>query len=43
MLNLDIISTYDFIVMGEVIEHAENSVSLLVKISILLSNNGKAF
>ena len=43
MLDLDVNEKYDFIVMGEVIEHVENPVSLLVKISKLLSNNGKAF
>ena len=43
MLNLDINTTYDFIVMGEVIEHVEDPVSLLVKISKLLNKNGKAF
>ncbi len=43
MLDLDINSTYDFIVMGEVIEHVENPESLLIKISKLLDKNGKAF
>ena len=43
MLNLDINLKYDFIVMGEVIEHVENPQTLLVKISKLLNKNGKAF
>ena len=43
MLNLDINLKYDFVVMGEVIEHVEDPKNLLVKISKLLNKNGKAF
>ena len=43
MLDLHIDSKYDFIVMGEVLEHVENPDLLLIKISQLLSENGKAF
>ncbi len=43
MLNLDLDSNCDFIVMGEVIEHVETPELLLKKISKLLSQNGKAF
>ena len=43
MLNLDINSKYDFIVMGEVLEHVEDPKSLLIKISKLLNKNGRAF
>ena len=34
---------YDFIVMGEVLEHVEDPVALLKKLNSLLNNNGKAF
>jgi len=43
MLDLNMDSEFDFIVMGEVIEHVEDPESLLVKISKLLSKNGRAF
>ena len=43
MLDLNMNSEFDFIVMGEVIEHVENPKSLLIKISKLLSKNGRAF
>jgi len=43
MLNLSMDFNFDFIVMGEVIEHVEDPKLLLVKISKLLSKNGKAF
>jgi len=43
MLNLDLDSAYDFIVMGEVIEHVEKPDLLLKKIAKLLANKGKAF
>ena len=43
MLNLDINLKYDFIVMGEVIEHVEDPKNLLVKISKLLNKNYKSF
>jgi len=43
MLDLNIDSKFNFIVMGEVIEHVEDPQSLLVKISKLLSKNGRAF
>ncbi len=43
ILNLDLNSECDFIVMGEVIEHVENPKLLLNKIANLLSSNGKAF
>lgn len=43
MLKLDLDSSCDFIVMGEVIEHVETPELLLKKISSLLSQNGKAF
>ena len=43
MLDLNMNSEFDFIVMGEVIEHVEDPKSLLVKISKLLSKNGRAF
>jgi len=35
--------TYDFITMGEVLEHVEDPKSLLSKLESLLSTNGKAF
>ncbi len=34
---------YDFITMGEVLEHVENPVNLLKKLHSLLSDNGKVF
>lgn len=43
ILNLDLDSECDFIVMGEVIEHVENPKLLLKKIAKLLSRDGKAF
>lgn len=43
MLKLDLDSSCDFIVMGEVIEHVETPELLLKKISKLLSATGKAF
>jgi len=43
MLNLDLDSQCDFIVMGEVIEHVENPKLLLDKIAKLLNKKGKAF
>lgn len=43
MLNLDLNSECDFIVMGEVIEHVENPELLLNKICDLLNSEGKAF
>ena len=43
MLDLTMNSEFDFIVMGEVIEHVENPKSLLIQISKLLSKNGRAF
>ncbi|MDC0407654.1 class I SAM-dependent methyltransferase, partial [Candidatus Thioglobus sp.] len=43
MLDLNMDSEFDFIVMGEVLEHVEDPESLLVKISKLLSKNGRAF
>ena len=43
VLNLNLDSAYDFIVMGEVIEHVENPKLLLNKIEKLLKTNGKAF
>ena len=43
MLDLNMDSEFDFIVMGEVIEHVEDPESLLVKIAKLLSMNGRAF
>jgi 2-polyprenyl-3-methyl-5-hydroxy-6-metoxy-1,4-benzoquinol methylase len=35
--------TFDFISMGEVLEHVENPVQLLLKLKSLLSANGKLF
>jgi 2-polyprenyl-3-methyl-5-hydroxy-6-metoxy-1,4-benzoquinol methylase len=43
VLDLYMDSEFDFIVMGEVIEHVEDPELLLVKISKLLSKNGRAF
>ena len=43
MLDLDLNASYDFIVMGEVIEHVENPHLLLNKINNLLSPTGNAF
>jgi 2-polyprenyl-3-methyl-5-hydroxy-6-metoxy-1,4-benzoquinol methylase len=43
MLDLNMDSEFDFIVMGEVIEHVEDPELLLIKISKLLSKNGRAF
>lgn len=43
MLNLHLNSQFDFIVMGEVIEHVEHPELLLNKITQLLNNEGKAF
>jgi len=43
ILNLDLQSSFDFIVMGEVIEHVENPKVLLHKINKLLAPNGQAF
>jgi len=43
MLNIDLDNRYDFIVMGEVIEHVESPERLLLKIKKLLSDNGKSF
>jgi ubiquinone/menaquinone biosynthesis C-methylase UbiE len=43
MLDLNLDTTYDFIVMGEVLEHVENPQLLLRKIKKLLRENGKAF
>ena len=43
MLNLSMDFNFDFIVMGEVIEHVEDPKLLLVKISKLLSKSGRAF
>lgn len=43
MLALESNKKYDFIVMGEVIEHVEEPDALLIKISQLLSKKGKAF
>jgi len=43
MLNLDLNSKCDFIVMGEVIEHVENPDLLLKKIYNMLNKKGKAF
>lgn len=34
---------YDFITMGEVIEHVEEPIKLLLKLNELLDNNGKVF
>ena len=42
-MNLDLDSEYDFIVMGEVLEHVEKPKMLLNKVYKLLNNNGKAF
>jgi 2-polyprenyl-3-methyl-5-hydroxy-6-metoxy-1,4-benzoquinol methylase len=36
-------STYDFITMGEVLEHVEEPIKLLEKLSSLLSDSGKLF
>jgi len=43
ILDLDLDSGYDFIVMGEVLEHVEKPQLLLNKITKLLSNDGRAF
>ena len=43
MLDLNINEKYDFIVMGEVIEHVQSPASLLMKISKLLNGSGRAF
>ena len=43
MLNVEIESSFDFIVMGEVLEHVENPKKLLLKLNKLLSKNGKSF
>ncbi len=43
MLDLDLSETFDFITMGEVIEHVEHPERLLVKLRDLLSQNGRAF
>lgn len=43
MINLDLNSSCDFIVMGEVLEHVEKPEILLQKINSLLAKNGKAF
>ncbi len=43
MLDLNMDFEFDFIVMGEVIEHVEDPSSLLRKIFELLSQNGRAF
>ena len=43
MLNLDLHSSYDFVVMGEVIEHVEKPNLLLKKVANLLTEHGEAF
>ena len=43
MLNIETSNLYDFIVMGEVLEHVEKPKSLLNKLKNLLSHNGQAF
>ena len=43
MLNIEIEELYDFIVMGEVLEHVEKPEILLAKLNSLLSENGNAF
>jgi ubiquinone/menaquinone biosynthesis C-methylase UbiE len=43
MLELNLDASYDFIVMGEVIEHVEKPQLLLNKITMLLSDDGRAF
>ncbi|MBT4733241.1 class I SAM-dependent methyltransferase [Candidatus Woesearchaeota archaeon] len=43
MLSIDTKELYDFIVMGEVLEHVENPNILLDKLNSILADNGKAF
>lgn len=43
MLDLDLEDSFDFITMGEVIEHVEHPERLLTKLRNLLSADGKAF
>ena len=43
MLDLDLSKQYDFITMGEVLEHVNYPEKLLIKVRNLLSEEGKAF
>jgi 2-polyprenyl-3-methyl-5-hydroxy-6-metoxy-1,4-benzoquinol methylase len=43
MLDLDLEQKYDFITMGEVLEHVNTPEKLLIKLRDLLSGNGKTF
>ncbi len=43
MLSLDLSQKYDFITMGEVLEHVNYPDKLLVKLHNLLNSNGRAF
>lgn len=43
ILDLDVDEKFDFITMGEVLEHVDNPVTLLNKLKELLSSGGKSF
>ena len=43
MLDLDLSEKYDFITMGEVLEHVNYPEKLLIKLKDLLSQNGRSF